>query len=228
MLSDHTKFRCSETFVQKYITNNLDWSWHTSTRAAGKLPDDVEKVLEEAFLREAWVIREYNIPAELRINTDQTQTVYQQGTKATWEKQGAKQVPVVGIDEKRAFTLVPSISASGEVLPFQAVFSGKTDVSLPGHDSEFFEEARKLGFQFLPSGGDLYWSTLETMKTLVNDIIAPYFKRKKVELKIDGPSEQFSLWKIDCWSVHKSEAFLSWMKATHPKIIILFVPGNCT
>ncbi|THU84605.1 hypothetical protein K435DRAFT_616765, partial [Dendrothele bispora CBS 962.96] len=206
----------------------LDWSWRASTRSALKRPEDVDQVLEEAFLREAWVIREYNVPAELRVNTDQTQTVYQQGTKATWEKKGSKQVPAVGINEKRAFTLVPSISASGEVLPFQAVFSGKTDVSVPGPDARSYREAKELGFQLVPSKGDNYWSTLETMKSLVNNIIAPYFEEKKTELAIEDPEQQYSIWKIDCWSVHKSEAFLTWMRATHPKIIVLFVPGNCT
>ncbi|THU98939.1 hypothetical protein K435DRAFT_659941, partial [Dendrothele bispora CBS 962.96] len=33
---------------------------------------------------------------------------------------------------------------------------------------------------------------------------------------------------IDCWSVHHSKEFLTWMKVTHPSIIILFVPGSCT
>lgn len=26
-LADGTRFRCSESFVRKYITNNLDWSF---------------------------------------------------------------------------------------------------------------------------------------------------------------------------------------------------------
>ncbi|KAJ3992997.1 hypothetical protein F5050DRAFT_1531332, partial [Lentinula boryana] len=75
VIHDHTKFRCSKSFVRKYLTNNLDWSFRTATRAAQKLPENVDEILEEAFLREAYCIRNYNIPAELRVNTDQTQTV---------------------------------------------------------------------------------------------------------------------------------------------------------
>ncbi|THU92546.1 hypothetical protein K435DRAFT_671948 [Dendrothele bispora CBS 962.96] len=66
------------------------------------------------------------------------------------------------------------------------------------------------------------------MKSLVNEIIAPYFEQKKRELGIECPEEQRSIWKIDCWSVHKSEGFLGWMKKTHPNIILIFVPSNCT
>ncbi|KAJ8454514.1 hypothetical protein ONZ45_g19277 [Pleurotus djamor] len=64
------------------------------------------------------------------------------------------------------------------------------------------------------------------MKLLVNKIVAPYFQQKKVELKRDP--DQRSMWKSDCWSVHRSEGFLGWMKKTHPTIIIIFVPGGCT
>ena len=39
---------------------------------------------------------------------------------------------------------------------------------------------------------------------------------------------QYSVWKIDCWSVHKSDEFLSWMKKHHPTIIVIFVPGGTT
>ena len=64
------------------------------------------------------------------------------------------------------------------------------------------------------------------MKSLVNDIIAPYFDRKTKELEL--PKTQCSLWTIDCWSVHKSEEFRNWMKKEHSDIIISFVPGGCT
>ncbi|KAJ3790464.1 hypothetical protein GGU10DRAFT_251459, partial [Lentinula aff. detonsa] len=206
----------------------LHWSLRASTRAAQKLPENVEEIVTNAALREAFCIRNYNIDAALRVNTDQTQTIYQQGTKITWHQKGDRQVPVVGIDEKRAFTLVPSISASGELLPFQAIFHGGTTASCPSPSSPFYEEAKKLGFRLEPSRSDTYWSTLETMKSLVDEIIAPYFEQAKHKLGIEDPDGQYSIWKIDCWSVHKSEAFLSWMKKTHPKIIIIFVPGNCT
>lgn len=222
------KFCCSESFVRKYLRNNLCWSMRATTRAAQKLPVNHKEILTEAYLREAWVIRNYAIPAELRVNTDQTQTIYQQGVKTTWNEMGAKQVPGIGKEEKRAFTLVPSISASGELLSFQAVYHGSTNQSCPSKDAVGFDEAKKLGFWLEPSGNSSYWSTMKTMKSLVNNIIAPYFERTKIRLGIHQPGQQMSIWKIDCWSVHKSEEFLSWMKTAHPNIIVLFIPGNCT
>ncbi|KAJ6561032.1 hypothetical protein B0H10DRAFT_2240114 [Mycena sp. CBHHK59/15] len=160
----------------------MGWSMRCATRAAQKIPANYKEVLTAAFLREAIMIRDYNIPAELRVNTDQTQAVYQQGTKATWTTKGEKQVATVGHEEKCALTLVPSIFASGEMLRMQAVFLGKTGVSLPQPGSRGYAEAISLGFKLEVSGNGKYWSTQGTMRTLVTDIIAPYFDTMKQEL----------------------------------------------
>src|ERR1700729_2282971 len=123
---------------------------------------------------------------------------------------GEKQVATMGMDEKRAFTLVPSISASGELLPMQTIFHGKTSASCPSKGARCYNEAKDQGFKFEPSQSHTYWSMQATMQLLVNDIIAPYFNRKKEELGL--PPTQCSLWMIDCWLVHKSEEFRGWMK----------------
>ena len=180
----------------------MGWNERRATKAAQKLPANHEEILMNAFLREAYVVHDHAIPAALRVNTDQTQMVYQQGTQRTWNESGAKQVSTVGQEEKRAFTLVPSISASGVVLPMQAIFMGKTNQSCPSRKAPSYTE------------------------DLVNTIIAPYFETTKVTLNL--PPEQCSVWKIDCWSVHKSTEFLGWMKKNHANIIVIFIPGGCT
>lgn len=190
------------------------------------MPTNHEEILRNAYLREAYIIRDYAVPACLRVNTDQTQLIYQQGTQKTWNESGVKQVSTVGQEEKRAFTLVPSISASGVVLPMQAIYMGTTPRSCPSQNAPLYVEAIALGFQMLPSKSSTYWSTQETMRILVDTIIAPYFERMKADLGL--PSMQYTIWKIDCWSVHKSVEFLGWMKLSHPTIIVIFVPGGCT
>jgi hypothetical protein len=224
--SDGTCFKCSDTFVRKFLHSTMGWSDRRATKAAQKLPVNHKEILMDAFLREAYVVRDHAVPAALRVNTDQTQMVYQQGTQRTWNESGAKQVSTVGQEEKRAFTLVPSISASGEVLPMQAIFMGKTQQSCPSRKAPFYTDAQALGFQMLPSKTNTYWSTQETMRILVDTIIAPYFEKTKRELNL--PPSQCSIWKIDCWSVHKSAEFLGWMSKNHKNIIVIFVPGGCT
>ena len=108
----------------------------------------------------------------------------------------------------------------------QAIFMGKTQLSCPSSNAPSYAEAQKLGFRMLPSKTSTYWSTQESMQDLVDTIISPYFEETKVALNL--PPEQCSVWKIDCWSVHKSAEFLGWMKKKHVNIIVIFIPGGCT
>jgi hypothetical protein len=164
--SDGSVFRCSESFVHRYLRNSLGWSERRATKAAQKLPAHYEKILDDAFLCEAYVIRDYAIPAALRVNTDQTQLVYQQGSSSTWNERGAKQVATIGQEEKRAFTLVPSISASGVLLPIQSVFSGRTAASCPSPASNRYREAVELQYSMVPLLTATYWSNHDTMHYL--------------------------------------------------------------
>ncbi|KIK73085.1 hypothetical protein PAXRUDRAFT_179301 [Paxillus rubicundulus Ve08.2h10] len=64
------------------------------------------------------------------------------------------------------------------------------------------------------------------MKSLVNNIIAPYFDTEKDTLGL--PPSQKAIWQIEVWSVHRSQQFRTWMKEFHPTIVLQFVPGGCT
>jgi hypothetical protein len=64
------------------------------------------------------------------------------------------------------------------------------------------------------------------MRSLVDDIIVPYFSEQKQKLSL--PETQKSIWQIDTWSVHRSQEFRDWMKKAHPNIILHYVPAGCT
>lgn len=101
------------------------------------------------------------MPAELVINADQTGVVILPAGKETWAERGAKQVAGVAKEEKRQYTLMVGSSASGDMLPFQAIWSGKTAKSLP--EPKVRAPGEKQGHRWVP-GGERHWSTLETMK----------------------------------------------------------------
>jgi len=132
----------------------------------------------------------------------------------------------VGAEEKRAITIVTSISSSGVLLPFQAVYEGKSAVSCPKQSANCHTQATNAGFQFEYSGNQTYWSTQKTMRSLVDDIIAPNFSEQKEKLGL--PETQKLIWQIDVWSVHRSKEFCEWMKKAHLNIIIHYVPAGCT
>jgi hypothetical protein len=223
---DGSKFQCSDSFLQGWLHGTMLWSEQHATRAAHKLPDDWEGLCLCSFLRMAYGIKEENIPSELYVNTDQTQVVYAQGSNLTWAPTNSHQVTVVGKEEKRMFTMVVSVSNSGTLLPFQAVYQGYSDVSCPDKSAKHYNDATAAGFKFGYSKSKTYWSNQRTMQSLVNDIIAPYFDEQKAKLGL--PPSQKSLWQIDVWSVHRSKEFRRWLRANHPTIILDYVPGGCT
>jgi hypothetical protein len=118
----------------------------------------------------------------------------------TYEAIGASQVSAVGQEEKCAFTLNVTISASGILLPFQAIFLGKLSKSLPDSESEGYKEAHALGFQFESLMTDTYWTMLDTMKMFIKSILVPYFDQQKVIHSC--PGDQCCIWQIDIWPIH--------------------------
>lgn len=223
---DGSTFRASDSFVRGWLHDALEWSPRKATRAAQKHPDDWKNQCEKALLRKAYLIKEHDIPPSLFVNSDQTNVVYAPGDKMTWTDTGSNQVSLVGVEEKRAFTTMVSVASNGTLLPFQAIYQGKSDRSCPNRNAPYWAEAEAAGIRFHYSGTGTYWSNQELMQVFVNEILAPYFDREKINLGL--PPGQVTLWLIDVWSVHRSKEFCDWMAKNHPNIQVDFVPGGCT
>lgn len=221
---DH--FQCRDSFVKKFLKEEMKWSLRRATRPGKKTPENTTEILTDAALRLVSTISQHNVPKELSVNSDQTGVQYAAGSLETYAPIGSKQVEVVGKDEWRTFTLMVGISMSGVVLPFQAVYAGKTSGSLPNDKALNYTKATDdLKFRFESSGNNTYWSTMTTMQSYVTNILAPYFETHREKLNLP---HQLCIWQIDCWSVHKSLEFRSWMRKNYPWIRIHYIPANCT
>jgi hypothetical protein len=224
--ADGTQFHCSKTFVRKYLQCTLGWSIRCSTRAGQKIHENVDEVLTDAFLQIAYTIKDHDIPSPLIINSDQGQVEYAPGSSVTYAPTGSLQVSTLGAEDKRAITMLLSVSNDGTLLPIQTIYKGLSSASTPSKNSPSHTEASDAGFLFEYSNMKTYWSTQATMQNFVNKILVPYPTSQKEKLGL--PSDQCSIWLIDCWSVHRSDEFLSWMWNTRPFIIVIFVPAGCT
>jgi len=221
---DH--FHCRDSFVRNFVKKEMKWSFRRTTCPGKKTPENIEEILTDSFLRFVWTISNFKVLAVFVVNSDQTLIYYTAGAEETYAATGSKQVEVVGKDERRGFTLMVGVSMSGEVLPFQAIYSGKSPASLPTSAAPGYSKATEdLKFHFEYSRTDNHWSTIETMKSYVTNILAPYFQSHRERLNLPN---QICIWQIDCWSVHRSLEFRSWMKANYSWIRIHFVPANCT
>jgi len=69
---DGSSFRCSESYLHQWLHETMRWTPRRATRAAQKLPSDWEDICEKVFLRLAQDIKEWDIPPELYVNSDQT------------------------------------------------------------------------------------------------------------------------------------------------------------
>jgi hypothetical protein len=56
-------------------------------------------------------------------------------------------------------------------------------------------------------------------------IIVPWVEKKRIEHQV--PNSHVVLL-FDCWSVHKSAAFLDWLTSTYPVFHPVFIPAGCT
>jgi hypothetical protein len=219
-------FRCSDSWARRFVLKELQWVMRKPTKASQKVPADADDQIELSFFRHVLTFRDAPIqhPA-FRVNMDQTQVIYQMGGGLTFDVIGVSQVPVLGLEEKRAFTLVVAVSASGDLLPFQAIFQGKTNQSTPSQQAPRQDEANRQGFRFEYSGTRTYWSNIATMKAWVTKILEPYWCSKMVEYDIVS---QECVLQLDVWKVHRSREFTGWMKQEYPWITLEFVPGGCT
>jgi hypothetical protein len=226
-LADGSTFSCSDLYVRKFLKRQMNFVPRTSTRAAQKVPANAAEVLWQSFLRLVYACWKRKVMhPQLRINFDQTQVVVQTQGGSTFEEEGAKQVAVVGKEEKRAWTAVVAVAASGDVLPLQIVMKGSDPKrSLPKATAPMMDEANTRKFDWA-LGGHTYWSNLETMKTYFVKIVVVWFDKWKTKLGL--PSDQTCIVQLDVWSVHRSAAFLTWVNDNYPWIELHFVPGGCT
>ena len=135
--------------------------------------DDFEKI-KESFLKDIYVtVNMEDIPDQLIINWDHTALQYVPVSHWTMEKKGSTQVLVAGVDDKRQLTIILACSMTGDFLPIQAIYKGKTPKCL-------------LPYHF-PSDWDVtytvnHWANEETSKQYLSSIIIPYIQKKKKEL----------------------------------------------
>ena len=125
-------------------------------------------------------------------------------------------VPIKGLTDKRNITLTFVITLSGEFLPMQVIYQGKTTASQP------------RGFKF-PKGFAIsqnpkhYFNEHETL-TLIDKVIVPYVERKRKELKLALTQKALLIW--DVFKVQKTANVSK--KLALLNITIVSVPANMT
>jgi len=129
-----------------------------------------------------------SIPPELVLNADQTPSSYVSVGRQTMAAHGSKSVPIAGLSDKRNITLTFVVTLSGEFLPMQIIYAGKTKQSQP------------RGFVF-PKGFSLsqnpqHWSNERETLKLIDEVINPYVINKRKELKLPPTQKALVIWDV--------------------------------
>ena len=80
-----------------------------------------------------------------------------------------------------------------------------------------------------------HWSSQETMREYIIQVVDRWVTGRTKELLAEENKKKsgvvhngHAVLLFDCWSVHKSDEFLNWLKTTHPQYHVVFVPAGCT
>ena len=131
------------------------------------------------------------------------------------EKEGSKRVEVVGINDKRQITAVFAGSITGNFLPIQLVYQGKTSRCLLAVD---FPTAWNIAHTIN------HWCNEETMILYIQSIIIPYVAEKRKSLTL--PPSQYALVIFDKFQGQTTESVLKLLIENN--ILYVIVPPNCT
>ena len=157
----------------------------------------------------------YSIPESLIINLDQTPSYLVPCKKHTMAAKGSTNVTIAGASDKRSIAATFAITLSGEFLPMQLIYGGKTEQSLPRYK---FPESFSLSVN-----QKHYSNTTESMK-FFNEVVIPYFEaeRSSNNLSID----QYALVIMDVFTGQMTSDVLNLLRDNN--ILVTNVPPNMT
>ena len=187
-----------------------------TTQAKRQVTPDEFRRLQQSYLMQIWsFVKVHNIPADLIINWDQTPINVAPTTNWTMAEEGSKWVEVAALNDKRQFTSTLAVTMSGELLPPQIIYQGKTERCHPTY-------AFPKGFDIFHTAN--HWANGETMVRYITNIILPYVARVKEKKNL--PADQPALVIFDVFRGHRVEDVETVLEDN--KLLSVLVPSNCT
>ena len=156
-----------------------------------------------------------DIPDDLILNWDHTAINIVPVSSWTMNQKGEKRVEIVGLDDKRQITAVLCGALSGEILPFQLIYQGKTSACLP---------KVKLPKDWLLSFTPNHWSNEDKTEEYIPSVLLPYLEKKRAELGLSNTFPAVVL--FDAFKGQTTERIYQLLEANN--VYTISVPANCT
>ncbi len=182
----------------------------------------LQKIAEEraVFVMELYnAIRDYAVPPELTLNMDETGLFGRARATRTLARVCAKRAVVKPTAlNVPGCTVTLAVSASGDRLPAQIIFQGKTRKCLPSDAA--IHAVTGCDATFAPK----HWMDEERMHQWVDRILLPYCKGKREFMK--SPITQPVILVMDTFATHWMADIIT--KMTNNHIVCVRVAENCT
>ena len=179
-----------------------------------EIPDGTFKEAQLLFTHDiVSKVDKYNIPDSLIINIDQTTTKYVPVSRSTLAKKNSKAAAIKGSSDKRSITATFSITFSGNFLPMQLIYGGKTTKSLPKF---------KFPHDFSLSVNKTHYSNEKEACKLIEETLVPYIEKVRQEENL--LVSQNALVIMDVFSGQITSVVLDCFKDN--KIEVVCVPAN--
>ena len=170
-----------------HVTLSTSWAYHflepmsfarrkTTTTKFRQKPQNFE-AMKETFLADIVAVVEMEeIPPELILNMDQTGIKLVPARCWTMAKVGSRRVEITGVGQKRQVTAVVCGSLTGDYLPTQLIYQGKSNHCHPNFN---FPEEWHITHSLK------HWAMETTMIAYLNNIVVPYIEATRNLLKLD-------------------------------------------
>ena len=157
----------------------------------------------------------HSIPDELIINADQMSSKYVPTANVTMAEKNSKRVARKGANDKRGITVMLRESLSGEILPMQLIYKGKTNRSLP---------SVKFPAGFALTYNKKHWGSEKETLNFIQDILCLYIKDVTERLGLDVSQKSLLLW--DAFKAQSTNSVIE--KLDELNIECVMVPKNMT
>ena len=190
-------------FLEFHVTSSWLQSLYrrmqfSQRKATTSRPPIGKSAYEEIKLRFHYSIQQevdrHRIPDELIVTLDQTPSRFFNLNKSTMTKTGESRVPISHCDDKRAITATIVITLTGDILPYQLIYTGTTARCLP--------KQNLLPKGFLLSFNKTHWSNTEETIKILKNVISPYCVETRKKLGLPTNQKALLIW--DDFSAHSA------------------------
>ena len=167
-------FDVEDSSWEKSLFKRMGFKKQLATTGKVPISKELHEEIQESYLYSIVKKTESNeIPASLVLNLDQAPSKFVPRCNKTMAAKGSKTVSIAGSTDKRMITATFVITLTGDFLPIQLIYGGKTTKSLP---------PVKFPSEFHVTANLKHYSNEKELLEMMEQILIPYVKKERQRL----------------------------------------------